>query len=179
MGSTHPCGSDRRELRRERDFCSPSEAGCEFPFESSLFLSFDRAPLVRPFDAPDLPFERLGVDDDAGPGDSVAAVVVGVVAEETGREVAGTRRVGLGSGDGAGRRLSAGSSSMRSFALTARCSKAAESGIGRGTTSVQCVSGIGCLKRTRSTFEKPQRRTLSCDCCWTLRLSEETGLKTR
>jgi hypothetical protein len=135
--STQPWGSDRRELRRERDFCSASEDGCEFPFESSLFLSFDRAPLDRPFDIPDLLFERLGVDEDAGPGDSVAAVVVGVVAEEAGRDEAETRKLGLGLGDGLGRKLSAGSSSVRSFSLRVRCSNAIERGIGRGTTSVQ------------------------------------------
>jgi len=94
MGSTRPCGSDRRELRRERDFRSGSEgtgAGgvdvCWFPFALSLFLSFDRAPLARPFDVVlDLVFARLGFDGGAGPGESVAtvAVVVGVVAEDAG-----------------------------------------------------------------------------------------------
>lgn len=87
-GSTQPCGSDRRELRRERDFFSGSEGavggGGAFPFESSLFLSFDRAPLARPFDVLDLVFARLGAGGGAGPGDSAVAVVivVGVVAEE-------------------------------------------------------------------------------------------------
>jgi len=92
--SAQPCGSDRRELRRERDFRSgPEGAGAGgvdvgwFPFATSLFLSFDRAPLVRPFDVVlGLVFARLGFDDGAGPGESVAAVavVVGVVAVETG-----------------------------------------------------------------------------------------------
>lgn len=47
-------------------------------------MSFDRAPLARPFDVLDLVFARLGGGGGAGPGDSVAAVavVVGVVAEE-------------------------------------------------------------------------------------------------
>lgn len=49
-----------------------------------MFLSFDRAPLARPFDVLDLVFARLEAGGGAGPGDSAVAVVivVGVVAEE-------------------------------------------------------------------------------------------------
>jgi len=116
-----------------------------FPFASSLLLSFDRPPLARPFDVLGLFFARLLEDAVAaaaaaggGPGDSVAAVVdvVGVVAEETGCVGAETTRVGFGSERGMGRALSAGSSSMRSFSFRARFSRATESDIGRGTTSV-------------------------------------------
>lgn len=78
------CGSDRRELRRARGLCSESEGGTVVPLACSLLFSLDRAPLARPFDARGLLFGRLGADDDIGPGDSVAVVVVGVVAEETG-----------------------------------------------------------------------------------------------
>lgn len=52
-----------------------------------MLLSFDRAPLERPFDALGLVFARLDADDGVGPGDSAAAVAIveGVVAaEETG-----------------------------------------------------------------------------------------------
>jgi hypothetical protein len=155
-GSTQACCSDRREPRREWGFCSGSEddgsGGCPFPFESSLFLSFDRAPPVRPFDALGLLFARLGVDGSADPGDSASAVVAAaavaafvvedVVAEETGRDATEARGVGLGSGEGIGRVLSAGSSSMRSFSLRARVSRATDSGIGRGTTSAYHVREI-------------------------------------
>jgi hypothetical protein len=177
-GSTQPCCSDRREPRREWGFCSGSEddggGGCPFPFDSSLFLSFDRAPPVRPFDVLGLLFARLGVDGSADPGDSAVAVVAAaaivveeVVSEETGRDTAEARGVGLGSGEGIGRVLSAGSSSMRSFSLRARVSRAADSGIGRGTTSADH------LRKTRDddergsgTFKKLERRVLSCDSCW-------------
>ena len=94
---------------------------CPFPFDSSLFLSFDRAPPARPFDVLGLPFARLGIDGSADPGDSGAAVVVAaaiivedVVAEETGRDAVEARGVGLGSGEGIGRVLS-GSSSYAFF----------------------------------------------------------------
>lgn len=153
-GSTLPCGSDRRELRRERGFCSGSEEGADgFPFESALFLSFDREPLARPFD---VFFVRLGADGGAGPGESAAVVVVvGVVADETGRDGPETKVVGFGRGEGPGRTLSAGSSSMRSFSLKARVSRARESGIGRGATSIHCVREIGDrLDERDGTFEK-------------------------
>lgn len=123
-------GSDRRELRRARGFCSESESGIVVPLACSLFFSFDRALLDRPFDARGLLFGRLGTDD-IGPGDSVAVVVVGVVAEETGCKGAETRRVGFV----AGCALRAGSSSTSSFSLRACLSNARESGIGSGTTS--------------------------------------------
>jgi hypothetical protein len=152
-GSTQPCCSDRREPRREWGFCSGSEddggGGCPFPFDCSLFLSFDRAPPVRPFVVLGLLFVRLGVDGSADPGDSAAAVVAAaaivvedVVAEETGRDAAEARGVGLGRGEGIGRVLSAGSSSMRSFSLRARVSRATDSDIGRGTTSAYHVRKI-------------------------------------
>ncbi len=174
-GSTQLCCcSDRREPRREWGFCSGSEeggGGCAFPFESSLFLSFDRAPPVRPFDALGLVFVRLGIDGSADPEDSAAAVVVaiaeGVVVEETGRDEAEGRRVGFGSEDGIGRVLSAGSSSMRSFSLRARVSMATDSGIGRGTTSIYFVRKLRAEDgRGGGTFEKLERRTLSCDSRW-------------
>ena len=101
------------------------------PLACSLLFSFDRAPLARPFDARGLLFGRLGAEDDTGPGDSVAVVVVGVVAEETGCGGAETRRVGFGTGCA----LRAGSSSTSSFSLRVCLSNARESGIGRGTTS--------------------------------------------
>jgi hypothetical protein len=154
-GSTQPCCSDRREPRREWGFCSGSEVdgggSCPFPFDSSLFLSFDRAPPARPFDVLGLPFARLGIDGSADPGDSGAAVAVvapaaiiveDVVAEETGRDAVEARGVGLGSGEGIGRVLSAGSSSMRSFSLRVRVSRATDSGIGRGTTSAYHVRKV-------------------------------------
>jgi hypothetical protein len=176
-GSTQLCCSDRREPRREWGFCSGSEddggGGCPFPFDSSLFLSFDRAPPVRPFDVLGLLFVRLGVDGSADPGDSAAAViaaaiVVGdVVAEETGWDAAEARGVGLGSGEEIGRVLSAGSSSMRSFSLRARVSRATDSGIGRGTTSAYHVRKIrDDDERGSGTFKKLERRVLSCDSCW-------------
>jgi len=74
---------------------------------------------------------RSRTDDDIGPGDSVAVVVVGVVAEETGCGGAEMRRVGFRTGCA----LRAGSSSTISFSLRACLSNARESGIGRGTTS--------------------------------------------
>ncbi len=148
-GSTQFCCSDRREPRREWGFCSDSEdddGGCPFPFESSFILSFDRATPVRPFDVLGLLFERLGIDGSTDSGDSTAAVVAvvvsvveGVAADETGRDVAEARKVALGSREGIGRVLSAGSSSMRSFSLRARVSRAMDSGIGRGTTSMHHV----------------------------------------
>lgn len=153
-GSTQACCSDRREPRREWGFCSGSEddgsGGCPFPFDISLFLSFDRALPARPFDVLGLLFTRLGIDGSADPGDSAAVVVAAaaaivvedVVAEETGRDAAEARGVGLGSGEGIGCVLSAGSSSMRSFSLRARVSRATESGIGRGTTSIHHVRKI-------------------------------------
>jgi len=181
-GSTQACCSDRREPRREWIFCSGSEDDgsgvCPFPFVSSLFLSFDRAPPVRPFDVLGLLFVRLGIDGSADPGDSAAAavtvaaaaaaiVVEDVVAEETGRDAEEARGVGLGSGDGMGRVLSAGSSSMRSFSLRARVSRATDSDIGRGTTSAYHIRKIrDDDKRGSGTFKKLERRVLSCDSCW-------------
>jgi len=92
-------------------------------------------------------FVRLGIDGSADPGDSASAVVAAaaaivvedVVAEETGRDAVEARGIGLGSGEGIGRVLSAGSSSMRSFSLRARVSRATDSDIGRGTTSAYHV----------------------------------------
>ena len=177
IGSTQPCCSERREPRREWGFCSGSEddgsGGCPFPFVSSLFLSFDRAPPVRPFDVLGLLFARLGIDGSADPGDSATAVVAAaivvedVVGEETGRDAEETRGVGLGSGEGIGRVLSAGSSSMRSFSLRARVSRAAESDIGRGTTSAYPYKKIrDDDERGNGTFKELERRVLSCDSCW-------------
>ena len=177
-GSTQACCSDRREPRREWIFCSGSEDDgsgvCPFPFVCSLFLSFDRAPPVRPFDVLGLLFVRLGIDGNADPGDSAAAVVAAaaivvedVVSEETGRDTAEARGVGLGSGEGIGRVLSAGSSSMRSFSLRARVSRATDSGIGRGTTSAyQVRKARDDDERESGTFKKLERRVLSCDSCW-------------
>lgn len=87
IGSTQACCSVRREPRREWGFCSGSETsggiGCPSPFESSLFLSFDRAL--------GLLLARLGVGGSTSPEDSPAAVAIaavivveGVVAEEMG-----------------------------------------------------------------------------------------------
>jgi len=96
-------------------------------------------------------FARLGIDGSADPGDSAAAVIAtapaaivveDAVAEETGRDATEARGVGLGSGEGIGRVLSAGSSSMRSFSLRVRVSRAIDSGIGRGTTSAYHVRKI-------------------------------------
>ena len=182
-GSTQACCSDRREPRREGGFCSGSEddgsGGWPFPFDSSLFLSFDRAPPVRPFDVLGLLFARLGIDGSADPGDSAAAVVAvataaivveEVVAEETGRdavEAIEARGVVLGSGEGIGRVLSAGSSSMRSFSLRARVSRATDSDIGRGTTSACHVRKLrDDDERESGTFKKLERRVLRCDRCW-------------
>jgi hypothetical protein len=179
-GSTQTCCcSDRREPRREWGFCSGSEddgsGGCSFPFVSSLFLSFDRAPPVRPFDVLGLLFARMGTAGSADPGDSAVAVVVAaaatvvdeVVAEETGRDAAEARGVGLGSGEGMGCALSAGSSSMRSFSLRARVSRAADKDIGRGTTSENNVRKCTDDDEGGSgTFKKLERRVLSCDSCW-------------
>jgi hypothetical protein len=119
-------------------------------------------------------FARLGIDGSADPGDSAAAVVAAaaivvddVVAEETGRDAAEARGVVLGSGEGMGRVLSAGSSSMRSFSLRERVSRAADNGIGRGTTSAYHVRKItDDDERGGGTFKKLERRVLSCDSCW-------------
>ena len=56
---------------------------------------------------------------------------------------------------------------MRSFSWRARVSRATESGIGMGTTSVRTVRQIGDeVGRGGGTFEKLQRRTLGCGSCW-------------
>jgi hypothetical protein len=99
---------------------------------------------VRPFDVLGLLFARLGIDGGTSSGDSATpatvTVVEGVVADGTGREWA---ELDFGSGEGTGRVLSAGSSSIRSFSLRARVSRATESGIGRGTTSIYSVRNCG------------------------------------
>jgi hypothetical protein len=58
-----------------------------FPFATSLFLSFDRTPLVHLFDIVlGLVFAQLGFDNGTNPRESVVAVVVvvGIMAEKVG-----------------------------------------------------------------------------------------------